>query len=342
MQQPAPHRFNKRPGFSDQAITKELNTMKQLYLLQWIFLVMSTVNLNAQAYHPMPQSEAQWDITRCWYFYPGGWHDEYSVRMDGSDTTLNDKVYKKMDFVTHHAPGTEFDSVYTHFLGGMREENKQVFFFSEYLCLDTISRMLYDFNPVDPGDTIFTQVLTNGLTQFIPHIVLSIDSVLVGGEFHRRIYVRDETEVFSEYWIEGVGSTQGIIYPSYWLLTDNSYDLNCFYDSDQLHYTNPNPMYLFCSFPFPDIQCESTTSSTPPVSDAALFKIYPNPVSDILNIETTNDVITVDFFNGWGKNIMACNFSNQLDVSGLPSGFYFLQFKGRNQNCIGTIKVVKI
>jgi hypothetical protein len=201
--------------------------------------------------------------------------------------------------------------------------------------------MLYDFNPVEPGDTIFTQVLTNGLTQFIPHIVLSIDSVLVGGEYHRRTYLRDETEVFSEYWIEGVGSTQGLIYPSYWLLTDNSYDLNCFYDGNDLQYTNPNPMYLFCSFPFPDIQCEATTSTTPSISNAGQFNIYPNPVIDILTIETSLQVHSVDIFNVWGENMMTCHFDHQLEVSGLLPGFYFIQFKDDDNRKLGTLKFIK-
>jgi hypothetical protein len=250
----------------------------QKELLRLILILFSFLlgfsTLISQDYHPMPESAAQWDITRCWSFYPGGWHDEYSVRMDGSDTTINGKVYKKLNIVTHHLPGTEHDSIYTHFLGGMRESGKQVFFISEYLTLDTIERMIYDFNEVAVGDTIFTQILTNGLTQFIPHIVTANDFVTVDGESHRRIHLRDENDFFSEYWIEGVGSSLGLVYASYWLLTDNSYDLNCFYDQNELAFTNPDPVYGFCTFPLPFIECDSMLTSVPPVQNDYSVIIY--------------------------------------------------------------------
>ena len=136
--------------------------------LQALFIVLlasfCSNQTSAQAYHPMPTGSAQWNMARCWYFYPAGWHDLYSITMDGTDTLLNGKMYKKLFHTTHHAPGTEFDSTYTNYLGGIREVNKQVFMFSEWLCLDTIARMIYDFNDVVEGDTIYTQFLTNGLT----------------------------------------------------------------------------------------------------------------------------------------------------------------------------------
>ena len=59
-------------------------------------------------------------------------------------------------FFIDHAPGTAFDSVYTNFLGGMREVNKRVYFFSDYLCNDTIERLIYSsYSPfITPGSTI--------------------------------------------------------------------------------------------------------------------------------------------------------------------------------------------
>ncbi len=216
--------------------------------------------------------------------------------MDGSDTLMNGKSYKKLNLVTHHLPGTPYDSLYTNFLGGMREENKQVFFISDYLCIDTIERMIYDFNDVKTGDTIYTGILTNGLTQFIPHIVTSVDFVLVGNESHRRINLSDENDSFSESWVEGIGSNLGLTYASYWLLTDNSYDLNCHYKENVLQYTNPGPIYLFCTFPFPDIQCELNTSS-PGLPDDATFRLYPNPTTDVINFDLNTTMRSIRIIN---------------------------------------------
>lgn len=311
-------------------------------ILIFFSLLFSFSPIQSQDYHPMPDSEAQWDITRCWSFYPGGWHDEYSIQMDGSDTIINGKIYQKLYIVTHHLPGTEHDSVYTHFLGGMRESGKQVFFISEYLCLDTIERMIYDFNEVATGDTIFTQILTNGLTQFIPHIVTDVDFVLVGDETHRRIHLRDENDFFSEYWIEGVGSSLGLVYASYWLLTDNSYDLNCFYDQNELAFTNTDPGYFFCTFPLPFIECDSTLTSIPPIQNDYSIIIYPNPATNVLHIESNVEIEEVRIIDGCGQEVMIIRNSSVLDLDKLHPGIYFIRLIGNHRLVQLTQKLVKI
>jgi hypothetical protein len=296
--------------------------------------------MKAQEYHPMPVSGASWDITRCWSFYPGGWHDEYSIVSDGTDTVINGRTYQNLILITHHLPGTQHDSVYTHYLGGMREEGKQVFFISEYLALDTFERMLYDFNEVSVGDTIFTQILTNGLTQFIPHIVTGLDAVNVGGESHRRISLRDENGVFSESWIEGVGSSLGLVYASYWQLTDNSYDLNCFYKQHQLQYTNPNPEYQFCLAPLPDITCEQTTLVPP--DDLLAGRLYPNPVGDYLTIETDDAFDAVIFFDSYGRKVMTASKEDHIYVGDLLPGLYVIRFVTNGKKSGAVARIVKL
>jgi hypothetical protein len=283
-------------------------------------------------YHPMPAGEARWDITRCWYFYPGGWHDRYFIEMDGTDTVLNGKVYKKLFHTTHHAPGTEFDSIYTHFLGGMREAGKQVFMWSEYLCLDTIERMIYDFNDVGVGDTIFTQVLTNGLTLVVPHIVTSVDEVYVDGSLRRRINLRDENFYFNESWIEGIGSSMGLVYATYWLLTDNSYDLNCAYEDGHLEYVNPNPAYAFCTPPFPESECDSVVSVPRPVPDPPFVRLIPNPVLTTLYLEASPGIQTIEIYDLVGTRWTKMAMTPQVDVSYLPAGMYILRFSTDSAN----------
>ncbi|MGB3079638.1 MAG: T9SS type A sorting domain-containing protein, partial [Saprospiraceae bacterium] len=240
----------------------------------------------------------------------------------------------------HHAPGTEYDSTYTHFLGAMREANRQVFFISEYQCLDTIERMAYDFNYTSPGDTIYTQILTNGLTQFIPHYVTSIDSVLVGTEWNRRINMTDESGYFNESWTEGVGSSLGLTYASYWQLTDNSYDLTCFYNEHILNYTNPQPAYLFCTAPLPDIQCSATTSVLH-VQTEQNFTIYPDPALDELTVSSIIDFHSVHIFNVMGEDVMSCVYSRSLAIQNLVPGIYFIQFIDEHKQLKGVSRFVK-
>ena len=295
----------------------------------------------AQSYHPMPTGSAQWNMERCWYFYPAGWHDLYYITMDGTDTILNGKTYKKLFHTTHHAPGTAFDSTYTNYLGGMREVNKQVFMFSEWLCLDTITRMIYDFNDVVQGDTIYTQVLTNGLTQFIPHIVTGVDEIDVNGSPRRQIHLTDENGFFNETWTEGIGSSMGLVYATYWLLTDNSYDLNCFYDGNDLQYTNPSPAYAFCTPPYPESECDPILSSQDPGDNDLQVTIFPNPVSYSLHIESKVHIKSIQMYNAIGIKVIDIPFTEELNLSCLPRGLYFLRFTGKSQQFYFVERVFK-
>ena len=303
-------------------------------------LIFTTAHFHAQPYHPMPVGDAQWDVTRCWSFYPGGWHDEYSFHMDGTDTLINGHLYKNIFITTHHLPGTEHDSVYTNYLGGMREANKQVFFISEYLALDTIERMVYDFNPVDVGDTIYTQILTHDLLQFIPHVVTGTDSILVDGQYHRRIHLRDENSFFTEYWIEGVGSSMGLVYASYWLLTDNSYDLNCHYLDEEVVFSNEAPTYNFCTSPLPEIEC-TTTASESPEDDRELI-LYPNPASDKIFIRSERTIGKAILYTSQGEKILSCSNTHILPVETLRGGVYFVQLSDVDGRLISIEKFVKI
>jgi len=296
----------------------------------------------AQTYHPMPTGPAQWNMARCWYFYPAGWHDLYYITTDGTDTIINQKTYKKLYHTTHHAPGTEFDSTYTHFLGGMREESKQVFMISEWLCLDTIERMIYDFNDVTAGDIIYTQVLTNGLTQFIQHNVTDVDEVEINGEPRRQIHLTDENGFFNETWTEGIGSSMGLVYATYWLLTDNSYDLNCFYEGNDLQYTNPLPVYAFCTAPLPYNVCATVITSVHQEPDAITVTVYPNPVFSALAIESSTLFKTVDILNIMGNKVCTLSFEPYLNLSQLSAGFYFLRFNGSVSGETVVKRIVKV
>jgi hypothetical protein len=296
----------------------------------------------AQAYYAMPTGPAQWDMARCWYFYPAGWHDLYYITMDGTDTLFNGKTYKKLYHTTHHAPGTEFDSTYTHFLGGMREADKQVFMFSEWLCLDTIERMIYDFHDVVEGDTIYSQVLTNGGTNFIPHMVTGVDEVEVGGDPRRQIHLTDENGWYSETWTEGVGSSFGLIYATYWILTDNSYDLNCFYEGNVLSYTNPSPAYAFCTAPYPEVECAPIISSTMDKEADLELTLYPNPVVSSLFVEGWEDIRSVAGYNLLGVNVLEIPCKRELNLSSLPPGIYFLRFQAGKSGQVVVRRIVKV
>jgi len=63
------------------------------------------------------------------------------------------------------------------------------------------------------------------------------------------------------------------------------------------------------------------------VLDPTAFVIYPNPVDDILRIETTETVKHIDIFNVQGTLVMTANGNaTAVNVSNLPVGTYMIRF----------------
>lgn len=306
------------------------------------FLVMFCADVSiAQIYQPMPTQNGTWSSVRCWYFYPGGWHDEYSIQLTGGDTLFNSHIYKKLTVQTHHAPGTLFDSVYTNFLGGMREVNKRVYFFSDYLCNDTIERLIYDFNPTNIGDTVRTQVLSNFPT-FIDRIIVGIDSVQIGSLYHRRVTLADTNGIPWETWTEGVGSSLGLAYSGYYLLSDNSYDLTCFWVKDVVLYSNPAPYFSYCTPPMPHITCDSAINAVASIDNVHSFSVFPNPGSDLFSIDSKIKYNAVRILNSIGETVLFVSKRDEIEIKDLSAGLYFVQLLGKENNVLYTNRFIKL
>ncbi|WP_452225226.1 choice-of-anchor J domain-containing protein [Lacinutrix chionoecetis] len=75
----------------------------------------------------------------------------------------------------------------------------------------------------------------------------------------------------------------------------------------------------------------------------ATFSVYPNPVSDIVNIKTNLTIDTINVVNMLGQTVKVFNSNtitnNAIDVSGLNNGLYFLNIsaEGKTQS----IKIIK-
>lgn len=66
--------------------------------------------------------------------------------------------------------------------------------------------------------------------------------------------------------------------------------------------------------------------------------LYPNPVRDILNIETVLDIQSVEIFNIQGQKVLTSN-QKQINVSGLATGMYVVRIQDAENN-ISTKKIV--
>jgi alpha-tubulin suppressor-like RCC1 family protein len=68
------------------------------------------------------------------------------------------------------------------------------------------------------------------------------------------------------------------------------------------------------------------------------FKVFPNPVRDVLNIETDLDIQSVEIYNIQGQKVLSSN-QKQINVSDLAAGIYMVQIQDIENN-IATKKVV--
>jgi Secretion system C-terminal sorting domain len=68
------------------------------------------------------------------------------------------------------------------------------------------------------------------------------------------------------------------------------------------------------------------------------FKIYPNPATDVLNIETDNELKSAEIYSLLGQKVLTSN-SKQINVSSLAKGIYMVRIENEN-NAVGTQKLI--
>ena len=71
------------------------------------------------------------------------------------------------------------------------------------------------------------------------------------------------------------------------------------------------------------------------------MKVYPNPVSGILNIAFDKEITAISVYNLLGQEVLkSANASEgQIDVSSLNAGSYFVKVIAGN--AVQTVKVIK-
>src|SRR5690606_18263744 len=70
-------------------------------------------------------------------------------------------------------------------------------------------------------------------------------------------------------------------------------------------------------------------------------KVYPNPTTSLLNIDTVHSIENIQITNMLGQTVMTQDavLNNTLDVSSLQTGMYFLNISANNQQQV--IRFVK-
>ncbi len=294
--------------------------MKKFLLALIICFNSILVHAQTSVYHPFPDSSASWNFTHsniCWGVF---FTDQISMQVTyyiGMDTLINSSIYHTLHLPIYNmyaGPNCWPPGNYTlpgGYMGAFRNDhvNKKVYIINK---MDSIEQLWYDFN-MQVGDT-----LKGYLTDCGPFggcdTVISMDSVLVGSSYRKRWFLNAN---YSAYFIEGVGSTYGLIAK----VPANGAD----YDGIVLDCFQQNGQNLY-----PDTlgSCPLLTSIATLPSTEMIIKIHPNPSKGIINVDLGSTKIseswTLFSLNGQVIQSEKIHSKNHFEVNGISPGFYLL------------------
>ena len=315
--------------------------MKRHFLiLTTLILTLTVGHGQTNVYYPFPDSNVVWR-TGC-SGAPGvgccsggsGYYVYNEDKQDslGGDSIIDSFTYKKLYYRYNRfdnfmgppicPPGcfssTSFYSN-TSYEGAIRQDTilKKV-----YIILpdSTHEILFYDFN-LNIGDTLLPSAVSLSENNYVS----KIDSILVGGQFHKRFWLwfvgtTPPTLSDSGYVsiIEGIGSTYGLFYP-----LEPSFENTC-----GLTCVKINSVSVY---PSTATTCVSLATNINKKIKNISFQIYPNPFSTQTTIQV-DEVLkdaTLTIFNLFGQKVKQTkNISGKtitLNRDNLPSGLYFIR-----------------
>ncbi len=303
----------------NQPIKKNWNMKKIILLFAGLAFLTFKNQAQTTVYHPFPDSSATWNIYFSLYCFSDGTAEEYySITISG-DTLINNQRYHKLmtPFVQSFSTGT-CGGTAIGYKGAIRQDTtiKKVFYIAP---TDTVEELLYDFT-MQVGDTV------RGYTETIavpsPQTVHSIDSVLVGSSYRKRWNIGHF--YYDNHFIEGVGSTYGLIERDPGTITDQAvYSVTCFQQNGNTLYYSPTTA---------STGCELITSINSIDNNTNQIKVFPNPSNGSLTIDFNQSIKEILLTDLLGNIILQQYTNNQtkFKINNLQSGIYILTVIDKN------------
>ncbi|MCC8145916.1 MAG: hypothetical protein LIO93_05645, partial [Bacteroidales bacterium] len=240
--------------------------MKKILLLT-VFLTLLSGSIKPED-KVFPESDAIWNV----HVRDGGFRQ--CIYGLSGDTVIDNKRYSKLYLLNDTILPAGPDDFY---LGGLREENKQVWFltwehnnrlspfsYEEYI--------LYDFSK-EEGDTfIRNNVLcfSNNTNLEIADVfdeittkVNKVEHISLGKQMHVEFSPKWGVQTNKTVWVEGIGSLNGILWDHCMFpmsVMDAETKLACFKQGDEVIYNNNEFGSCFCDTPDVSIDSPSVPS----------------------------------------------------------------------------------
>ena len=234
----------------------------------------------------------------------------YVIQGDSLHNTIS---YRKM--------WMSYDSILSGLMyqGLVREDNNVVY----YVPHDATEGVLYDFNLVE-GDTVFVKNMFCGDME-LEATVVEIDTVEYFGIERKRWQL--ESEGWTEYWLDGIGSLSGPMHSFYSLcIICPVWDLLCFHENDDLLYIMPG-----------QTNCYQTSVGIEEQLAEATFKILPNPVNQgqYFEIESSQGIRNISIYNSVGLLVKQMSFAPNektiIKTDDMKPGLYLVKIETWNK-----------
>lgn len=303
--------------------------MKTFLLLSLIIFYSNIINSQTNTYHPFPHENAEWSLLF------GNESEEpfdtfYYVQkfQAGGDSIILGQIYIK------YMSGT---GVFSLFKDDVANKKVYTLYDDGATMKDTL---LYDFN-LTVGSSVSHSI------EFLDYPdaqVTDIDSIFIDDNYRKRLMIKYTSDdgPDSTYWIEGIGSTNGIQLGVHDAFELPGYrKLNCYSEFSNDLYINLEDWYDCDSILIEQIPNSIDHVITVPIT------VYPNPVNNYLVINAEASLLhTIK-----GARLIDLNgaFISQLKIEvnklffsdpNLHSGTYFLIIETFSN--IYTFKIIKV
>ncbi len=251
-------------------------------------------------------------------------HSYLIYRLVG-DTTINQQTYSKL--IKLNSPNTLIHN--SEYTGAIRTTECGTTY---YIPKDGKETVLYNFSK-NKGDTVYSDFLNDsyGINRYVITKVDSVELKEIG--YRKRMHVASSN--LSAIWIEGIGSTFGLLWP---LLPESCCKqgrmLVCNYQFNKFAY-KASKWKGECFY-------ETSVSDVTEHRPADIIKIFPQPADKIFQINNPNKAFDFSIINQTGQKI--ADLGNEtyysINAEAWAPGIYFLIGKRNKDNISFTRKIL--
>lgn len=266
-------------------------------------------------------------------------HPEWYYEILNENGTITYQyMYQAGDTIINDEPTHILVKINTLYDKGLREEvtheyvfelNGKLYWWNKRLGLFTV---LYDYE-AEVGDSWNIFVGTEILTMHVD----AVEEIEYEGRIYRMLRVSDPEDLFSGDIVCGIGHLTSF-FPERLMNTGDGLrveGMRCYWNENEL------------VFKYGDEDCDAIYSEVhgveedgPSMDSGNAFTVYPNPTNGVLTVHHSAFRIHHSAFqiaNLMGQTVLAGNLTTetqQIDVSGLPQGMYFVTVGGETRKFV--------